>query len=121
MRAAEAYLTYGEADARLNGGKTSTEGTNAINALRKRANAKTQSFYNLNDIISEWSREFFFEGRRRMDLIRFGLYGGNSSYVWSWKGGTQAGRNFAAPRNLFDIPTKDLNANPNLKHNEGYN
>lgn len=121
MRVAEAYLTYGEADARLNGGKTSTEGTNAINALRKRANAKTQSFYNLNDIISEWSREFFFEGRRRMDLIRFGLYGGNSSYVWSWKGGTQAGRNFAATRNLFDIPTKDLNANPNLKHNEGYN
>lgn len=39
MRAAEAYLTYGEADARLNGGTTSSEGTAAINKVRARAAA----------------------------------------------------------------------------------
>jgi hypothetical protein len=120
MRVAEAYLTYAEAQARLNGGATNTEAANAINALRTRANADTKANYSLDEICDEWCREFYFEGRRRMDLVRFGKFGGSNDYLWQWKGGTFNGRNFDASKNLFAIPTTDLTANPNLTQNPGY-
>ncbi len=121
MRSAEAYLNYAEATARLAGtGNTTTEGTAYINDLRERANAKTQSVYTLDQICDEWSREFYYEGRRRIDLVRFGKFGGNSDYKWQWKGGTQSGSNFDAHFNIFAIPETDLNANPNLVQNPGY-
>ena len=74
----------------------------------------------MNDICDEWCREFAFEGRRRIDLIRFGKFGGNTDYVWDWKGGTKEGTNFDAYRNLYPIPTKERVANPNLEQNFGY-
>lgn len=117
MRLAEAYLTYAEAKTR-NGDSGSAK--TAIDALRKRANASTQPEYTLNDICDEWAREFYFEGRRRMDLIRFGFFGGNSSYVWEWKGGVKAGTNFSATKNVYGIPTNELVSNPNLSQNTGY-
>ena len=121
MRAAEAYLTYAEAVTRLAGsGAAPADAVDAINKIRKRAHATEKASYSLNDILDEWSREFYFEGRRRVDLIRFGQFGGNASYKWQWKGGAYAGRNFEAYRNVFAIPTDDLIANPNLKQNEGY-
>lgn len=123
MRVAEAYLTYAEADARLNGGKTSIDGTKAINDIRNRAHASTRSessSYSLSEICDEWSREFYFEGRRRTDLIRFGRYGGNNNYNWQWKGGDKAGRNFDSHLNIFAIPTEELTANSNLKQNPEY-
>lgn len=121
MRSAEAYLTYAEATARLAGtGNTTPEGTNYMNQLRERAHAKTQQTYTLNQICDEWAREFFYEGRRRIDLIRFGKYGGNSDYTWQWKGGAQNGVNFSGNYNVFAIPETDMNANPNLVQNPGY-
>ena len=123
MRKAEAYLNYAEADARLNGNKTTAEGTAAINAIRSRAKATTRpetSSYSLSEICDEWSREFYFEGRRRMDLIRFNRYGGNVNYNWQWKGGTKEGRNFSKNLNIFAIPTNDLVSNKNLTQNPGY-
>ena len=121
MRAAEAYLTYAEAATRLAGsGAAPADAVAALNAIRARAHATEKASYSLNDILDEWSREFYFEGRRRVDLIRFGQFGGNASYRWQWKGGAYAGRNFEAYRNVFAIPTDDLIANPNLKQNEGY-
>lgn len=123
MRAAEAYLNYAEADARLNGGKTSQEGTRILNKLRARANASTRaesSNYSLNEICDEWAREFYFEGMRRTTLIRFGLFGGNTGYNWDWKGGESAGKDFEAYKNLYPIPLTQLQSNTNLKQNPGY-
>jgi hypothetical protein len=101
MRIAEAYLTYAEAETRLNG--QTADAASKINALRTRANAvDTQTNYTLKEILAEWSKEFWFEGRRRMDLIRFGEYG------------------VQAYRNIFPIPNNDLTNNPNLRQNEGY-
>ena len=121
MRAAEAYLMYAEADARQNNGTTTAQGTAYINALRTRANATTQTAYSLRQICDEWSREFYFEGLRRTTLIRFGYFGGNVNYNWSWKGGVKNGRNFDSHLNLFPIPTSDLVANEaNLIQNPGY-
>ncbi len=117
MRLGEAYLTYAEAQARMG---NSAEAKKYIDALKNRAHANTQPSYALNDICDEWSREFYYEGRRRMDLVRFGKFGGNSDYVWEWKGGQREGSNFAAFRNVYGIPTKDLVANSNLKQNDGY-
>lgn len=120
MRLAEAYLDFAEADARLNNGTTTAEGTAAMNAIRERANAKTRNNYTLDDILNERGREFYFEGQRRTDLIRFGKFGGNTNYNWQWKGGIKSGVNFDAYMNVFAIPDADMDVNPNLKQNPGY-
>lgn len=121
FRLAEAYLTYAEADARLNGGNCGAQALNYIKALRARANANTSiSSFNLSQIESEWSKEFGFEGRRRMDLIRFGHFGGQTEYLWELQAGYRNGGYFPATRNIFAIPTSDLTANSNLKQNPGY-
>ena len=118
FRVAEAYLTYAEASIRKNGENSTATGY--INALRARANAKQESTYSLDDVIKEWSKEFWFEGRRRMDLIRFGMYGGQSSYKWEFMGGVADGAQFPAFRNVYAIPDNDLTNNSNLKQNPGY-
>ena len=120
MRAAEAYLTYAEALTRMSGGVAPVDAVAAINAIRGRARALQRNRYTLDQILDEWGREFYFEGRRRVDLIRFGKFGGNTDYQWQWKGGAYAGRDFEAFRNIFAIPTDDLIANSKLKQNPGY-
>ena len=123
MRSAEAYLISAEADARQNGGVTTAAGTARVNALRERANASTQTQYSLGQILDERSREFYFEGYRRTDLIRFGYYGGSKSseYLWEWKGGAgTSGVSFPDYLNIYAIPDEDMNANPNLTQNPGY-
>lgn len=121
MRAAEAYLNYAEADARLNNGECTADGIAKIKLLRARANANTNlSKFTLDQIIDEWSREFGFEGRRRMDLIRFGEFGGQNKYKWEWMGGTKSGSSFDSHFNIFAIPSSDLNANSNLSQNPDY-
>lgn len=120
LRVAEAYLNYAEAEIRLNG--VTPDALNKVNALRRRANARefTTATLTLDELLNEWSREFYFEGRRRVDLIRFNKFGGNTGYNWTWKGGVKAGRNFEAYRNVFAIPADDLIANKKLVQNDGY-
>jgi hypothetical protein len=120
MRLAEAYLTYAEALTRKNNGTAPAEAVTRLKELRARAHAAVKDSWTLDDICDEWSREFWFEGRRRMDLVRFGKYAGQSAYTWEWMGGSQNGTQFASFRNIFAIPSSELNANSNLKQNEGY-
>lgn len=122
FRVAEAYLTYAEADARMNGGQATRDGLIKLNAIRERAHAGALMSADLRTICDEWSREFYFEGRRRSDLIRFGFYGGNTQYSWTFKGSQDvyAGTQFPAYRNIFAIPTTDIVANKNLVQNAGY-
>ncbi len=117
MRIAEAYLTYAEASVRLYGPNTNADGR--INDLRSRANAEQKSGYTLDDICDEWAREFWFEGRRRSDLIRFNKYC-DASYKWEFKGGEKTGTAISSFRKIFAIPQTDLSNNPNLKQNPGY-
>jgi hypothetical protein len=120
MRKAEAYLIYAEAVLRGGAKVDNYEAITAMNALRTRAKAKLYTVVVLDDILSERVREFFMEGHRRSDLIRFNKFGGATGYTWEWKGGEQAGKDFPAEYNLFPLPTNDLNANPNLVQNPGY-
>ena len=122
LRAAEAYLAYAEATARQNGGKTTKEGTDYVNEVRLRANTTTKDSYTLNDLLDEWSREFYFEGHRRVDLVRFGQFGGSdATYKWAWKGGDANGTIFSKERNVFAIPATEINAAQGaIKQNTGY-
>ncbi len=118
FRLAEAYLTYAEADARLNGGQVSDKGLGYIKDLRNRAHANSNiSVFSLSDIEDEWSREFGFEGRRRIDMIRFGNFTGARRI---WIGGTAAGGTMSDYRSIFPLPSSDLVANKNLKQNPNY-
>ena len=119
MRSAEAYLIAAEADARLNNNVTTATGASYINQLRDRAHASKADTYTTRQILDERSRELYYEGFRRTDLIRYGLYH-SAEYPWDWKGGAQAGAPFAETRCLYAIPAEDLNSNPNLVQNPGY-
>jgi hypothetical protein len=123
MRAAEAYTTYAEAIYRKDSIANKTEAMTVINLLRARSNAAplVSTKFFLTTILDEKAREFFFEGQRRIDLIRFGRFGGtNTGYTWDWKNNEAAGKDFSGNFNIFPIPAGDLNANPNLKQNHGY-
>ncbi len=117
FRLAEAYLTYAEAT--LRDGGNSNEALTAVNALRARANASAFTSIDLDRVLDEKAREFYFEGQRRTDLIRYGYYGGGD-YNWDWKGGSRTGTKFSEIYNLFPIPATDMNSNPNLVQNPGY-
>lgn len=120
MRIAEAYLTYAEASIRKNGAAGNTDAAEKINKLRDRAHATLKNTYTLDEVCDEWSREFWLEGRRRMDLIRFGKFAGQSKYKWEWMGGTYEGNQFPSYMNIFPLPVNELSNNPNLKQNAGY-
>lgn len=117
LRVAEANLIY--AEALLRSGGSNAEALKAVNELRRRADAQEYTTISLDRILDEKAREFYFEGHRRTDLIRYGYYGGGD-YNWDWKGGSPSGTKFSAVFNLFPIPSTDMNSNDNLEQNPGY-
>jgi hypothetical protein len=124
LRSADAYLTYAEAVLRGGTGGTPAQALTYVNAIRTRAYGDTggnikDTELTLNFLLDELSREFYWEGHRRTDLIRFGKYTG-SAYIWPWKGGVIDGRATDAKYNVYPIPSSDVVANPNLKQNTGY-
>ena len=115
FRLAEAYLTRAEALFRQD-----KDAKADINKLRSRANCtRLVETVTEQELIDEWSREFYMEGRRRSDLIRFDMFTTNK-YVWDWKGGTMNGTPVASHYNVFPIPVSDLNNNPNMSQNPNY-
>jgi hypothetical protein len=105
---------------RANGGVATQTAIDAVNVVRKRAGATVLTSLTLDQILDERCREFYFEGQRRTDLIRFGYFGGTNQFLWEWKGGSASGTTFDSHYNLYPIPDTDLNANNNLKQNSGY-
>jgi hypothetical protein len=71
-------------------------------------------------MLDELGREFYYEGHRRTDLIRFGQFT-DGTYTWAWKGNVFAGTKTDKHLNLFPIPGDEVSANPNIKQNPGYN
>lgn len=120
FRLGEMYLIYAEA-AKRGGGNEST-GLQYLNLLRGRAYGNSSgnlTSYTLNTVLDERGRELYWEGFRRSDLIRYGIFTGDT-YLWPWKGGTKTGKGVESFRTLFPIPSSDLIANPNLVQNTGY-
>ena len=106
IRLAEMYLIRAEANKRLNEtiGATPTED---INTIRNRAGLEDAPRpVTLDDIFKERHRELAFEGHFLFDLKR--------------KEGAIKGISWDAPRLVFPIPQRELDANSELIQNEGY-
>lgn len=121
FRLADVYLMYAEAVVRGGSGGSLSTATTYINLLRVRANSSSinSTDLTLTFLLNERSRELYWEGHRRQDLIRFGLFTGGN-YNWTWKGGTQNGIAIASHLNVYPIPVNSMAVNPNLTQNPGY-
>jgi hypothetical protein len=123
IRLAEIYLNYAEAALRGGGGNVSLAVTK-INELRERAFGNTSGNITSGDltldfILDERSRELYWEGQRRTDLIRYNYFT-SETYLWPFKGDSKNGVGVASYRNLFPLPNNIITTNPNLIQNPGY-
>ena len=118
LRFAEAYLIRAEVN--FKEGNTADALTD-INVLRTRAHAEKLTDLSETELLDEWCREFYMEGRRRSDLNRFGRFVGGT-YVWAWKGGVAKGQSVDNHFRFYPIPQDDINNNVNMSNsqNPGY-
>ncbi|WP_299667718.1 RagB/SusD family nutrient uptake outer membrane protein [uncultured Polaribacter sp.] len=127
FRLADAYLMYAECAVRGSSEADIPTAVGYINTVRQRSKASLISAADLQSnganglpfILNERARELNLEGHRRTDLIRYGLFTGNT-YLWPWKGGAKDGTSIPSTYNVYPIPSSALQANPNLTQNPGY-
>lgn len=121
FRLADAYLMYAEAVLRGGQGGTRAQALTYVKDLRTRAGASTISDIDLtlDFILEERSRELYWEGHRRTDLIRYNMF--TKSYKWPWKNGVYAGVSSIDDKyKIYPIPATEITANTILKQNKGY-
>jgi len=124
FRLGDAHLMYAEAVLRGGQGGDMNQALDLVNEIRERgyrdpSGRIDMEFLTLDFILDERVRELYWEGHRRIDLIRYGQYT-DGTYTWPWKGGVKEGRSTESFRNIYPIPASDLAANPNLQQNPGY-
>ncbi|UII21217.1 RagB/SusD family nutrient uptake outer membrane protein [Fulvivirga ligni] len=124
FRLADVYLMYAEAVLRGGTGGDQATALSYVNALRERAYGDdsgniSAAELNLNFILDERGRELYWEGHRRTDLVRYGLFT-SDNYTWDWKGGVKSGKGTDSHLNIFPIPFSDRSINTNLEQNDGY-
>ena len=120
-RLTEIYFNKAEALMRKNGGVATQEAVDLINACRERcfttedwpAAQYTVATLTMDELLAERGREFIFEGKRRLDLLRFGKF---VTASW-WDHEPSNDKN----REIYPIPQSQIDANPNLVQNPGYN
>jgi starch-binding outer membrane protein, SusD/RagB family len=86
----------------------------SANALRAARGTTATSLapltaFTVADVLDERGREMYWEGVRRMDQVRFGVFHTHAAVV-----------NKAVERCLYPIPSDAVSSNPNLKQNPGY-
>ena len=86
-----------------------------VNAVRDRVGAAPFTTLTLEMLLQERLREFAWEGLRRQDMIRFGIYGKG----WSFREPLPLEES-TGYTNLFPIPADILALNPKLTQNPGY-
>lgn len=123
IRMAEIYLNYAEATLRGGGGDLNLAVTK-INELRERAFGNTSGNITsgeltLDFVLDERSRELYWEGQRRTDLIRYNYFT-SDTYLWPFKGDSKDGVSVEDYRNIFPLPNNIITTNPNLTQNPGY-
>ena len=123
IRLAEIYLNYAEATLRGGGGDLNTA-VSLINQIRERGFGGSSGTISSGDltldfILDERSRELYWEGLRRTDLIRYNRFT-SSSYLWPFKGNEATGVGVDEYRTLFPLPANVVAINSNLTQNEGY-
>ena len=123
IRLAEIYLNYAEAALRGGGGDLNTAAVK-INELRERAYGNTSGNISSSDldlqfVLDERSKELYWEGQRRTDLIRYNQFT-TATYLWPFKGNEPTGVSVDSYRNLYPLPSNVISVNTNLSQNEGY-
>ena len=121
IRLGEIYLIYAEACMHL------TETGKAlpyVKELAERAGLDpddvTEGLITEKWLMEERARELYWEGHRRTDLIRYGLFH-SDGYIWPYKGSDAfKGKAFDEYMNVFAIPPTELAANTELYQNYGY-
>jgi len=133
LRYADVLLMIAEADNEFNGMPT-TVGYDAINEVRRRAMPTTPLISGLNYssfqqlVRDERARELCFEGTRKMDLVRWGIYvetmtTGRRNMVNDSR--WHANKKYASfiadftsdKHNLYPIPSSELSTNSKMKQN----
>lgn len=110
LRYADILLTKAEALYRQNA--ADPDALDLVNLVRNRAYEPDSPLGALNDqdLLAERGREMFYEGVRRQDLIRFGVYGTATEFM----------PGSPACKELWPIPTAQINVNPKLVQNPCY-
>ena len=117
IRLAEIYLIYAEACMHLG---LQSLALPLVGELSERAGVPPPTEITEDFLVSERARELMWEGHRRTDLIRYGLYN-TSEYLWPYKGGdAYEGQSFPEYKCIFPIPPTELATNANLRQNPGY-
>ena len=121
IRLGEIYLIYAEACMHLEEPGTALP---QVKALAKRAGLSeddvTSSLITQKWLVKERARELYWEGHRRSDLIRYGLYH-SDKHKWPYKGSDAfKSTSFEPYKNVFAIPPTELAANDALYQNYGY-
>jgi starch-binding outer membrane protein, SusD/RagB family len=106
IRLAEMYLIRAEGNFRA-GTEVGAAPIDDINTIRERANASELDSITLQDIRDERIYELSFEGHRLFDVKRFREDVGN--LTWD------------SPRLVLPVPQREMDANPALTQNPGYN
>ena len=115
-------IIYSLAECKLRKGDTSGA-AKLLNSVRKRNYPSSDwstvlyapegaATLDMKEMLAEWGREFFAEGRRRIDLIRFGKFGN----AW-WDKEADADNH----TEIFPFHTEILNTHTGMKQNPGYN
>lgn len=113
------YFAKAESIMRKANGVANAEAVQLINDVKRRAfapadwaaNQYTTATLTMDELLEERGREFMFEGFRRQDLIRW-----NKHTTGTWWDHTPS----AEFKNLYPIPQRQRNLNPNLTQNSGY-
>ncbi|MDD4032951.1 MAG: RagB/SusD family nutrient uptake outer membrane protein, partial [Bacteroidales bacterium] len=111
-RLSDIYLLKSECLIRQESGTATAEAVKYANYVRERAGATlyTTETLTLDELLRERARELCWEGHRRQDQVRFGTY----SKPWDNKTNTDS------YRDIYPIPYRVMNTNPNLIQNPGY-
>jgi hypothetical protein len=119
FRLADVYLMKAEAILR---GATATTVNNVlqtpdylVNRLRARANAPAATGITLDQLLDERARELSWEGWRRNDLIRYGLF--EKEYPLP---NDNLSMNKDVNRRLYPVPISEIRLNSKLVQNPGY-
>jgi len=137
FRYGDVLMMYAEALYRQNpaGNATNATALGYMNAIRQRAYGADYgtgvapglgviTSIDLDLLLDERGREFYWEGQRRTDMIRFGVFSDNPNNnprgLWPWKGNVKDGVVSQSFRNIYPIPATDVIANPGITQNAGY-
>jgi len=101
-----------QAEAILRGASGSpAEATTLVNSIRTKRGINALATLTLESLLDERARELYWEGWRRQDLIRFGVF----LQAWQEKDADPDPKTLVYP-----IPSQQIAVNPNLTQHEGY-